>query len=58
MSKKQTREHTNHIPRSAAMNKIEHKGYTIVQSDRSNRVAIGKGGKVLHYGSSDHVLTE
>lgn len=58
MSKKRNREPAPRSPRSAAMNKITHKGYTIVQSARSHRVAIGKDGKVLHYGSSDHTLTE
>lgn len=58
MSKKRTREPAPRIPNSAAMHKVEHRGYTIVQSARSHRVAIGKGGKVLHYGSSDHTLTE
>lgn len=58
MSKKRKREPAPQAPKSAAMNKVEHRGYTIVQSARSHRVAIGKGGKVLHYGSSDHTLTE
>lgn len=48
MSKKRNREPAPRSPRSAAMNKITHKGYTIVQSARSHRVAIGKDGKVLH----------
>lgn len=58
MSKKRSNEPNNRAPKSAAMNKLEHRGYTIVQSARSRRVAIGKNGKVLHYGRSDHTLTE
>lgn len=58
MSNKHSYDPTNRAPKSAAMNKVEHRGYTIVQSARSHRVAIGKNGKVLNYGSSNHTMTD
>lgn len=40
------------------MKKVEHKGYTAVQSPRNHHVMIGKGGKMVYHASYDHPLTE
>jgi hypothetical protein len=31
------------------MKKVEHKGYTVVQSPRNHHVMIGKDGKMVHH---------
>ena len=40
------------------MKKVEHKGYTVVQSPRNNHVMIGKDGKMVCHAKYDHPLTE
>lgn len=58
MSKKKKK---NQEPVKAApvpMKKVEHKGYTAVQSPRNHHVMIGKGGKMVYHASYDRSLTE
>ncbi len=38
--------------------KVEHKGYTVVQSPRNHHIMIGKGGKMVYHAQYDHPLTE
>lgn len=40
------------------MKKVEHKGYTVVQSPRNHHIMIGKDGKMVYHAHYDHQLTE
>lgn len=40
------------------MKRVEHKGYTVVQSPRNHHVMIGKNGKMVYHAHCDHQLTE
>lgn len=40
------------------LKKVEHKGYTAVQSPRNHHVMIGKDGKMVYHASYDHQLTD
>ncbi len=56
MSRKQDRG-----PRPAkheGMKKLEHRGYTIVQSSRNHHVMIGKDGHMVYHAHYDHPLTD
>lgn len=56
MSKKKR---TEAAPEKAApMKKVEHKGYTAVQSPRNHHIMIGKDGKMVYHAQYDHDLTE
>ena len=56
MSKKQARNPQPAKP--AGMKKLEHRGYTIVQSPRNHHVMIGKGGHMVYHAHYDHQLTD
>lgn len=40
------------------MKKVEHNGYTVVQSPRNHHIMIGKAGKMVCHAQYDHPLTE
>lgn len=40
------------------MKRVEHKGFTAVQSPRNHHVMIGKDGKRVYHAQYDHALTE
>ena len=40
------------------MKRVEHKGFTAVQSPRNHHVMIGKDGKRVYHAQYDHSLTE
>lgn len=40
------------------MKKVEHKGYTVVQSPRNHHIMIGKDGRMVYHAHYDHQLTE
>lgn len=42
----------------APMKKVEHKGYTAVQSPRNHHVMIGKDGKMVYHAQCECPLTE
>jgi len=56
MSKKQTRKPQAAQP--AAMKKLEHLGYIIVQSPRNHHVMIGIDGRMVYHAHYDHPLTD
>lgn len=56
MSKKQAR--NTQPAKPAGMKKLEHRGYTIVQSPRNHHVMIGKDGRSVYHASYDRPLTD
>lgn len=56
MSKKQARNIQPAKP--ADMKKLEHRGFTIVQSPRNHHVMIGKDGHMVYHAHYDHPLTD
>lgn len=56
MSKKQA--HNQQPTEPAGMKKLEHRGYTIVQSSRNHHVMIGKDGHMVYHAHYDHPLTD
>ena len=56
MSKKQAR--NTQPAKPAGMKKLEHRGYTIVQSPRNHHVMIGKEGRSVYHASYTRQLTE
>ena len=56
MSKKQA--HNQQSAKPAGMKKLEHRGYTIVQSSRNHHVMIGKDGHMVYHAHYDHPLTD
>ena len=56
MSKKQAR--NTQPAKPAGMKKLEHRGYTIVQSPRNHHVMIGKDGHSVYHAQVDHPLTD
>ena len=56
MSKKQVR--NTQPAKPAGMKKLEHRGYTVVQSPRNHHVMIGKDGRRVYHAPVDHPLTD
>lgn len=56
MSKKKTR--STQPAQSAGMKKLEHRGYTIVQSPRNHHVMIGKDGHMVYHAHYDRPMTD
>lgn len=56
MSKKQARNPQPAKP--ADIKKLEHRGYTIVQSPRNHHIMIGKEGRMVYHAHYDHPLTD
>lgn len=56
MSKKQAR--NTQPAKPAGMKKLEHRGYTVVQSPRNHHVMIGKDGRRVYHAPVDHPLTD
>ena len=56
MSRKQARNPQPAKP--AGMKKLEHRGYTIVQSPRNHHIMIGKDGRMVYHAHYDHPLTD
>ena len=54
--KKRIQERLKSAP--VVMKKVEHKGYTVVQSPRNHHIMIGKDGKMVYHAHYDHPLTE
>lgn len=54
--KKRIQEQLKSAP--VVMKKVEHKGYTVVQSPRNHHIMIGKDGKMVYHAHYDHPLTE
>ena len=56
MGKKKTPQKAAAKP--APMRKLEHKGYTIVQSARNHHIMIGKDGKMVYHAQADHAYSD
>ena len=56
MSKKQAR--NTQPAKPAGMKKLEHRGFTIVQSPRNHHIMIGKDGRMVYHAHYDHHLTD
>lgn len=54
--KKRIQERLKSAP--VVMKKVEHKGYTVVQSPRNHHIMIGKDGRMVYHAHFDRPLTE
>ena len=54
--KKRNQEQLKSAP--VVMKKVEHKGYTAVQSPRNHHIMIGKDGRMVYHAHFDRPLTE